>query len=240
MKRKIGSLILGLLLLVAGLGVSSKVAADSINYQALKYGSQQQSIASSYYVKPASVTVNGDQYLVTMTIRTGAQLGEWPVTVLSIDGHGPANVSKVKNGSNYDYSYAFETNDLSQVVSSSISIDVPNVYTAKHDISFQFDTSNLPALNSATNSSSASSASSSSSAVSSSSSVASSTSASSQSVTSQPTTSAKASDKRAKQQAAQIAALNKKNEQTQVAIMIGGSLVLVVLAVAAYFFVRQK
>ncbi|MFC6171335.1 NEAT domain-containing protein [Loigolactobacillus jiayinensis] len=252
MKRKIGKLVLGLLFMVASFAVTAKVSAESINYQALKYGTQQTSMASNYYVKPANVTANGDQYLVTMTIHTSTQLGEWPVTVLSINGQGPANVSKTKSASGYDYSYAFQTADLSQTISSSISIDVPKVYTANHDISFKFDTSNLPALNSTassatTASSSSAVASSASQSSASSQSVASSSSSQSSSASnsvasssSQKVAAKTTSDKVTKKQNAQIAALNRKNKQTQTAIVTGGSVAVVILAVAAYFFTKRK
>lgn len=249
MKRKISQLVLGLLVVIASFVVSTKVAAEAVNYQALKYGTQQTSMASNYYVKPANVVANGDQYLVTMTIHTGTQLGAWPVTVLSINGQGPANVSKTKSASGYDYAYAFQTADLSQVVSSSIAINVPNVYTAKHDISFKFDTSHLPALGSAATSSSAATASSAVS-QSSASSQSSMSSASSQSSVSSESSSATShsekvavkttSDRVTRKQNAQIAALNRKNKQTQTAILTGGAVAVVILAVAAYFFIKRK
>lgn len=254
MKRKISKLVLGLLFVIVSFAVGSKVTAESINYQALKYGTQQTSMASNYYVKPANVVANGDQYLVTMTIHTGTQLGEWPVTVLSINGQGPANVTKTKSASGYDYSYAFQTADLSQIISSSISINVLNVYTAKHDISFKFDTSNLPALNNAAASSSSAntvssaaasqsnvSASSQSSASQSSVSSESSQSSSLASSSSKPKPVAKTTSNRViRRQNAQIAALNRKNKQTQTAILTGGAVAIVILAVAAYFFIKRK
>lgn len=257
MKRKIGRLILGAVLLLVSFTVSAKVGAEAINYQALKYGTQQTSMASNYYVKPANVVANGNQYLVTMTIHTSTQLGEWPVTVLSINGQGPANVSKTQSASGYDYSYAFQTPNLNQVVNSSIAINVPNVYTANHDISFKFDTSHLPALNSAAASSSAPAAVASS-AASASSSENSATSSNSTSSESSAISSSSASSRAAsassqkkivakttttsvtRKQNAQIAALNKKNKQTQTAILTGGSVAVVILAVATYFFIKRK
>lgn len=232
MKHNFFKFILGLLLTIGVLVLPTKVSADSINYQCLKYGTSQQSIASGYYVKPAQITANGNQYLVTMTIQTGAQLGNWPVTVLSIDDSGPANVSKTKNGDNYDYSYSFQTTNLNRVINSSISIDVPNVYTAKHDIGFKFDTSNLPALTQAsTNAGSQNATSSASSSAA--------TNASSNATAKKPQ-STKTTTSHNKQQNKQIAALNKKNKQTQTAIITGGIAVVVILGVAAYFFIKRK
>lgn len=229
MKHTFLKFILGVILTIGVLILPTKVSADSINYQCLKYGTSQQSIASGYYVKPAQVTANGDQYLVTMTIQTGAKLGNWPVTVLSIDGNGPANVSKTKNGDNFDYSYSFQTNNLNRVINSSISINVPNVYIAKHDISFKFDTSNLPSLTkSSTNASSQATTGSSSSTAAASSNTSTKKQAPTKSTTHE------------RQQNKQIAALNKKNKQTQTAIIVGGIAVIVILGVAAYFFIKRK
>lgn len=230
MKRNFLKILLGFILTLTILILPTKVSADSINYQCLKYGTSEQSIASGYYVKPAQISANGDQYLVTMTIQTGAKLGNWPVTVLSINGAGPANVSKTRNGDNYDYSYSFQTKDLSKVINSSISINVPNVYTAKHNIGFKFDTGNLPAL-AATNSSNSSSQASASS-TSNASSVANSSSVKKDK--SKTTTKNNSSANK------QIAALNKKNKQTQTAIIIVGISALVILAVAAFFFIKRK
>ncbi|MFD1483656.1 NEAT domain-containing protein [Lacticaseibacillus baoqingensis] len=230
------------------------VHADTINYQALKYGTNSESLASGYYVKPATITVNGDQYLVTMTIHTGVDLGQWPVTVLSINGSGPANVTKTQSASGYDYSYAFETKDLSQTINSAIDINVPHVYVAKHDISFKFDTSHLPALptasaapaatakapaaNSASKAqapSQAASASSQSAAA-----AASAAKASSQKQAQKAKQAARQASRKTQQQAAQIKALNRKNQQTQQAIIFGGIVAVIILGAAAFFFVKRK
>ena len=120
--------------------------AQNINYQTFKYGTSQTSMADGYYARPAQVNVSGNQYVVTMTIHTGEDLGAWPVTVLTIDGQSPQNVSKL-HGNGYDYTYSFTTKNLNRTISSSIAIDVPGVYKANHNISFKFDTSGLPALN---------------------------------------------------------------------------------------------
>lgn len=232
MKRHLIRFLVGFVLALGGLLLPNTVSANSINYQCLTYGTSKQSIASGYYVKPAQITANGDQYLVTMTIQTGAKLGNWPVTVLSIDGNGPANVSKTKNGDNFDYSYSFQTNNLNRTINSSISINVPNVYVAKHNISFKFDTSSLPALANASSASSNNQAASSS--------TANKNSATSSSSASTKNTKSKSTTTSNSKQDKQIAALNKKNKQTQTVIIVGGVAVVVVLGVAAYFFVRRK
>lgn len=120
--------------------------AQSINYQTYKYGSHQTSMAAGYYVRPAQITVSGNKYLVTMTIRTKKSLSPYPVKVLTIDGKPPLNVVKTRHGSNYDYRYGFKTNDLRHDITSKISIDVPGIYKAVHNITFSFSTNNLPKL----------------------------------------------------------------------------------------------
>ncbi|WP_125706832.1 NEAT domain-containing protein [Lacticaseibacillus porcinae] len=132
--------------LVAGVGVSHAVFAKAVTYQTLTYGTNKTSLAAKYYVQPAQVVINGDDYLVTMTIHTASSLGAWPVTVLSVNGVGPANVVKARDEDGYEYQYAFETHDLTQVINSDIAINVVGVYAAQHKLSFKFDQSQLPSL----------------------------------------------------------------------------------------------
>ncbi|MBM6753205.1 MULTISPECIES: NEAT domain-containing protein [Lactobacillaceae] len=132
---------------ILGLFTATSANAANVNYQALKYGTNETSMASSYYVRPAQVTVSGNQYVVTMTIHTAANLGQWPVTVNSINGQAPQNVSKTQGDGGYNYTYSFTAKSLNGVISSAIYVSIPNVYTANHNISFKFDTSQLPALN---------------------------------------------------------------------------------------------
>lgn len=141
----IKQLLLTALIVLAGLITASTAKAQSINYQTFKYGTSQTSMADGYYARPAQVSVNGNQYVVTMTIHTGEDLGAWPVTVLSIDGQTPQNITK-SHSNGYDYSYSFTTKNLNRTISSSIAIDVPGVYKANHNISFKFDTNGLPSL----------------------------------------------------------------------------------------------
>lgn len=127
------------------LGVN-KAQAVAVNYNALKYGTSETSMASGYYTRPAQVNVVNGAYVVTMTIMTNKSLSPWPVVVNSIDGHAPQNVSKTQSGDYYLYSYSFTTNNLNRTISSNINVSIPNVYTANHNISFTFDTSSLPSL----------------------------------------------------------------------------------------------
>ncbi len=236
--------------------------ATSVSYQALKYGTSQTSMADSYYVRPAQVTVSNNQYVVTMTIRTAANLGAWPVTVNSINGQAPQNVTKTQSGSNYDYTYSFTTKSLSGTISSAIYVSIPNVYTANHNISFKFDTSNLPALSGASTSSKSSQSTAatttsgtSTGGTATSSATGTSTSASAgsdpqatkklQTLASQAKRQSQAASKKesrlARQtlrQNAQAEAANQKNQRLYYYVLIGGSLGLIILIAAAAYFIR--
>jgi heme-binding NEAT domain protein len=198
------------------------VRADTVNYQVYKYGTNTRSIASGYYVKPAQIQANGDQYLVTMTIHTKTSLGKWPVTVLSINGSGPANVTKTKSASGYDYAYAFETKDLSSTINSRIKINVLHVYAATQNVSFQFDTRKLPSLKTqATTTKPA-------------------TSHQAAKAASAQASAAKSMNQRSRELAKQIRAVNQEHKRTQTTILMGGSVMLVLLAVSAYFFSKHR
>jgi len=143
--------LLSLLVLAAFWLMPTLAHAQSLEFSALKYNTDQTSMASGYFVHPASVTVKNHAYVVTMDIKTAKKLTDWPVTVLSIDGQAPANVRKEKDaaGNSHLY-YAFTTTDLKRDVTAKLSIDVPKVYKAKHLITFKFKTNNLPSLGSKT------------------------------------------------------------------------------------------
>ena len=145
--RKLLQSLLGILAVSCFLLLSvNKAQAVAVNYNALKYGTSETSMASGYYARPAQVNVVNGAYVVTMTIMTNKSLSPWPVVVNSIDGQAPQNVSKTQSGDYYLYSYSFTTNNLNRTISSNINVSIPNVYTANHNISFTFDTSSLPSL----------------------------------------------------------------------------------------------
>lgn len=148
MSQKLKAGICSLFFLFLMVGFGQKVSANSVNYKTYKYGTTQTSMADGYYARPASVKADGNRYLVTMTIRTKKSLSPYPVKVLSINGSAPVSVEKVRHGTDYDYRYSFYASNLNNVISSKIKIDVPKVYSATHNISFKFDTKNLPKLGS--------------------------------------------------------------------------------------------
>lgn len=152
--KKVLKYILTFAVMATGLALFSKqtMAAD-VNYHTYKYHTKETSMATTYYVTPAQVEVSGGEYLVTMTIRTKKSLSPWPVKVISIDGQSPMNVTKTRHGSDYDYRYAFRSSNLNRMISSQIKIEVPNIYKATHMVSFKFDQTALPKLTTSANSS---------------------------------------------------------------------------------------
>lgn len=141
----------GLLALVAlGVGLTTGTTtaeAKSINYQALKYNTNQTSMASGYFVKPASVKVSHHKYVVTMHIRTAKKLSSFPVKVLSVNGGAAKNVRRVKDhAGNSNLYYSFTTTNLKKKINAKLAINVPKVYKATHLISFKFSTNGLPSL----------------------------------------------------------------------------------------------
>lgn len=133
--------------LVALLGVTATVSAKAISYKALRYGTNKTSIASGYFVKPATVSVKNHKYVVTMQIKTAKSLSSFPVAVNWVNGEKPKNVRKVKDRSgNSHYYYSFTTTNLHKRINAKLAIDVPKVYKAHHLISFKFNTAGLPKL----------------------------------------------------------------------------------------------
>lgn len=146
MKRLVRNLFILAFLCFGFLLNNNQVSAADVYYHAYKYGTHENSMAVGYYAQPAQVVADGNQYLVTMTIRTKKSLSPWPVEVISVAGQAPINVVKTRHGSDYDYRYSFKTANLKADISSKIKIDVPNVYRATHMISFAFDRAALPKL----------------------------------------------------------------------------------------------
>jgi len=140
--------VITLIALALGLHVDSEsVQAKSLNYQALTYGTTKTSIASGYFVHPASVKVKNHKYVVTMRIRTAKKLTSYPVTVTSVNGGKPKNIRKNKDAKgNSNYYYTFTTTNLKKKINAKLKINVPKVYKATHLITFKFSTTGLPSL----------------------------------------------------------------------------------------------
>lgn len=135
------------LVVLGTLGVTTTAQAKSVSYSALKYGTNQSSIASKYFVKPAKVTVKKGRYQVTMHLKTGKALGKFPVQVLKVNGKRPQHVRKVRDkAGNSNIYYSFTAKNLKKKITAKLSINVLHVYKAKHNLSFKFKTSQLPSL----------------------------------------------------------------------------------------------
>ncbi|GAX05753.1 cell surface protein [Secundilactobacillus pentosiphilus] len=146
MKWFIGLLAVAAFSLALGAG-STTAQAKAINYQALRYHTNQTSMASGYFVKPASVKVSHHKYVVTMHIRTAKKLSSYPVKVLSVNGGAAKHVRRVKDhAGNSNLYYSFTTTNLKKRINAKLAIDVPKVYKATHLISFKFSTKGLPSL----------------------------------------------------------------------------------------------
>ncbi|WP_020088261.1 NEAT domain-containing protein [Levilactobacillus parabrevis] len=149
--RRIRQLVLTIAAVLGGLALLTPLAvhAQTIDYSALKYGTKENSMASGYFVHPATIAVKNHAYVVTMDLKTAKKLTSWPVRVLSVDGHAPENVRKVKDGAgNSHVYYSFTTTNLKRNINAKLAINVPDVYKAKHNITFRFKTNSLPALGS--------------------------------------------------------------------------------------------
>lgn len=142
---------LSVLLATAGIGVvlsaGTTASAKALNYRALTYGTNKTSMASGYFVHPASVKVKSHKYVVTMRIKTAKKLSSFPVRVLSVNGGKPQHVRKVKDrAGNSNLYYSFTTKNLKHKINAKLAINVPKVYKATHNITFKFSTSGLPSL----------------------------------------------------------------------------------------------
>lgn len=129
----------------------STAHAQSINYRSLVYGTNKNSMASPYFIKPASVSVSNHKYVVTMRVKTAKKLHPFPVTMIWVNGEKPQNVRHIKDSAgNSNLYYSFTTTDLSKRVNAKLAVDIPGVYKAKHLITFKFSTAGLPSLSSGT------------------------------------------------------------------------------------------
>lgn len=145
LKWFVGLLVLTVMGLV--LTTPNTAHAQTINYRSLVYGTNKNSMASPYFVKPASVKVVDHQYVVTMHVRTQKKLSSFPVKMIWVNGQTPQNVRCVKDrAGNSNLFYSFTTTNLSKRVNAKLAVDVPGVYKAKHMITFKFSTVGLPSL----------------------------------------------------------------------------------------------
>lgn len=139
-------LMLGLTVLITVASGSSVAHAQSVPYEILKDGSNQQSYASAYFVNPADVTVANGQYHVAISVATTHDLGSFPVTVGSVAGQAPA-ISKRSQGNTDYYTFSFTTSNLSNLINGTMHVDV-DALNYHHDYGFglKFNSASLPQL----------------------------------------------------------------------------------------------
>lgn len=168
--------------LILGMGiVGESISADtySVPFRVVKDGSTETSVADQYFQNPATVAIDGDHYVVIMTIKTTHDLGLFPVSVTDFNGQTPT-ISRTTQGNTDYYQYQFTATSLDSRLDGHMTVNIQSIrYNHYYGYGVVFDISSLPKIGANNESSSSSSSSAiSSSAVSSSSSVQSSSSSS--------------------------------------------------------------
>ena len=127
-KRAVLTFLSVLFFALVGLGHGQLVHADNYqtNYTILKAGTGQTSYADAYFSKPASVSVNGDSYNVSITVSTDHSLGSFPVQILNVNGQTP-QISKSTSGNRDNYVFTFNTKSVKQVMSGNMKVDINNI-----------------------------------------------------------------------------------------------------------------
>lgn len=149
-KRAVLTFLSVLFFALVGLGHGQLVHADNYqtNYTILKAGTGQTSYADAYFSKPASVSVNGDSYNVSITVSTDHSLGSFPVQILNVNGQTP-QISKSTSGNRDNYVFTFNTKSVKQVMSGNMKVDINNInYHHVYGFNLRMDAGNVPALNS--------------------------------------------------------------------------------------------
>jgi len=93
--------------------LTQTVSADtySVPFRVVKDGTTETSVADQYFQKPATVAIDGDHYVVIMTIKTTHDLGLFPVSVTDFNGQTPA-ISRTTQGNTDYYQYQFTATNL--------------------------------------------------------------------------------------------------------------------------------
>jgi len=149
-KRAVLTFLSVLFFALVGLGHGQLVHADNYqtNYTILKAGTGQTSYADAYFSKPASVSVNGDSYKVSITVSTDHSLGSFPVQILNVNGQTP-QISKSTSGNRDNYVFTFNTKSVKKVMSGKMKVDINNInYHHVYGFNLRMDAGNVPALNS--------------------------------------------------------------------------------------------
>lgn len=140
-------IILGLAMgVIFGVAMLPTVRAQAVPYQVLKYGTNELSYASAYFITPGDVTAVGDQYRVSLVIATTHDLGHFPVTILTVNNQKPT-VNQTTQGDKDYYSFSFTIIDPKALLSGTMKVDVDSLnYHHTYDFNLKLDAQNVPAL----------------------------------------------------------------------------------------------
>lgn len=135
-------------LLLGFMTVTQTVSADtySVSFRVVKDGTTETSVADQYFQKPATVAIDGDHYVVIMTIKTTHDLGLFPVSVTDFNGQTPA-ISKTTQGNTDYYQYQFTATNLDTRLDGHMNVNIQAIrYNHYYGYGVVFDTSSLPKI----------------------------------------------------------------------------------------------
>ncbi|WP_367367010.1 NEAT domain-containing protein [Leuconostoc pseudomesenteroides] len=135
-------------LLLGFMTVTQTVSADtySVPFRVVKDGTTETSVADQYFQKPATVAIDGDHYVVIMTIKTTHDLGLFPVSVTDFNGQTPA-ISRTTQGNTDYYQYQFTATNLDTRLDGHMNVNIQAIrYNHYYGYGVVFDTSSLPKI----------------------------------------------------------------------------------------------
>lgn len=128
--------------------VTQTVFADtySVPFRVVKDGTTETSVADQYFQKPATIAIDGDHYVVIMTIKTTHDLGLFPVSVTDFNGQTPA-ISRTTQGNTDYYQYQFTATNLDTRLDGHMNVNIQAIrYNHYYGYGVVFDTSSLPKI----------------------------------------------------------------------------------------------
>lgn len=144
MLKKIAPVIISLFL---GITIGMRqISADEVTYQILKFGTQELSYASAYFVNPGEVNVVDNQFKTTLTIKTDHTLGRFPVKIITIDGQEPHVTQTTQNNIDF-YTFDFVSKDLTHNIDGRMTVDVDTLnYHHQYDFNLKINKDQLPTV----------------------------------------------------------------------------------------------
>jgi len=135
-------------LLLGFMTVTPTVSADtySVPFRVVKDGTTETSVADQYFQKPATVAIDGNHYVVIMTIKTTHDLGLFPVSVTDFNGQTPA-ISRTTQGNTDYYQYQFTATNLDTRLDGHMNVNIQAIrYNHYYGYGVVFDTNSLPKI----------------------------------------------------------------------------------------------